>query len=760
MNETAVKIICYALVGLGSLLMVYNIFFYFGFIKRIRSAKSIKCNAFLLYFPFTLLVMFLIGYILVGVLVDPSIFTSLILFGGSIYVFVLLIVIYRIVQRLLDNDTTLRSRYDDLKRNIESLTQSANFTLYVNLTNDLIIERSGKYISDNNWRVDKYSDFLLNLRENLVERISSNDVDLFLPKGLLKCFNEGRTSISEVLLIKWENDYTFVKLSAELVRQPETGSIMAFIVENDYNQEIVNENIINNVLEEQFDLIAYLHGDKYQILTTHEGATLLPPHSSGEYHRYLNDIIKPVIVEENQLELLNSDAILNNLTESKKYEVVISMNDGQTLCYKKYSYYLINEATKYFIMMVSDITKEHQDQIDLNSRLSLALDRAEAATKAKTAFFSNLSHDIRTPMNAIVGYISLAKDEQTIQGIKDYLAKIESSSRHLLSLINDVLDMSRIESGKMELDPIPANIIDMMTVIGDMFSTQMKQKNISFTIDVDDIKNPCVLCDKVRLNRIVINLISNAYKFTKEGGHVALKVSETKCVDGKVYFCISVRDDGIGMSPEFASKVFSGFERERDVKHIQGTGLGLLITKNFVEFMGGTIDVKSEKGQGSEFIINIGFDVCEEKEKDNQRRELDLTKVDFSNVKILLVDDTPINVDLTKLILGKYGFQVQTAENGLIAFETIKNSKEGEYQIILMDAQMPIMDGYEATHEIRNLANPKLANIPIIFLSANAFSEQIQRAFKVGANRHLSKPINVDKLIQTIYTILKEHHYL
>lgn len=387
--------------------------------------------------------------------------------------------------------------------------------------------------------------------------------------------------------------------------------------------------------------------------------------------------------------------------------------------------------------------------------------QAEQSNRAKSTFLSNMSHDIRTPMNAIIGYTTLSQKEPDIPPrVSDYLKKIEASSHHLLALINDVLEMSRIESGKMELEPVKHNIVRGMDEVRDLFATQMETKHLTYTVTADNVKNQWVLCDMNRLNRVLLNLISNAYKFTPEGGSVTVSLTQTGVTGDTASYEIRVRDTGMGMSPEFAAKVFEAYERERTtaVDYIQGTGLGMSITKSIVDLMGGTIDVETQKGKGTEFIIHVAFQIVEEageEVKDSPDGEASALGMDFSKVKILLVEDNEINREIATIILEEAGFQLDTAENGKIAVDKVAASRPDDYQVILMDVQMPVMNGYEATKAIRKLSNPSLANIPIIAMTANAFSEDIQAAKDAGMNSHIAKPIDVPKMLATLEEILR-----
>lgn len=384
--------------------------------------------------------------------------------------------------------------------------------------------------------------------------------------------------------------------------------------------------------------------------------------------------------------------------------------------------------------------------------------QAEQSNRAKSTFLSNMSHDIRTPMNAIIGYTTLIKKEKNLpKQAKEYLDKIEASNKHLLALINDILDMSRIESGKMELDIAKANLVKAMDDVRDLFSTQMVTKSIDYVVTADNVTNKIVMCDVPRLNRVLLNLISNAYKFTPDGGKVKVSLKQVGADENVGFYELRVKDSGMGMTPEFAEKVFEAYERDRTVNNIQGTGLGMAITKSIVELMGGTIEVETELGKGTEFIVKVNFQIVEEEpaKVESDGGEEITPEIDFSKVHLLLVEDNDVNREIATLILSEFGFTLDTAENGKIAVEKIADSKPGTYQAVLMDIQMPVMNGYEATKAIRELEDSELANIPIIAMTANAFTEDIQAAKDAGMNSHIAKPIDIPQMIETLTEVLK-----
>jgi len=388
--------------------------------------------------------------------------------------------------------------------------------------------------------------------------------------------------------------------------------------------------------------------------------------------------------------------------------------------------------------------------------------RAVEGSLAKSQFLFNMSHDIRTPMNAIIGYTELALKEDNTPVVDEYLGKIKSSSNHLLELINDILEMSRIESGKVELDYEPADLGRIFDNIKDLFSEQMNQKKIDFSVYYSQVKNRLIWCDRKNLNRVLLNVLSNAYKFTPEGGTITASVWETSTGNpGYGSYEIRVQDNGIGMSREFADKMFNAFERERTstVSKIEGTGLGLSITKSIIDLMGGTIEVLTAPGNGTEIIFMLKFRLADEKdiEKYHQDEEdkASAENTDFSGRRLLLVEDNEINMEIANMILTQAGFAVETAQNGQIAVDMVKDSQPGYYDAVLMDIQMPVMDGYTAARTIRKLNNPDLADIPILAMTANAFKEDKDAAMESGMQAHIAKPIDIGVLMSTLDNIFK-----
>ncbi len=387
-----------------------------------------------------------------------------------------------------------------------------------------------------------------------------------------------------------------------------------------------------------------------------------------------------------------------------------------------------------------------------------ALKRAEEGSRAKTTFLFNMSHDIRTPMNAILGFAEIAqRSKGDTDKIMDCLEKIRVSGKHLLRLINDVLDMAKIESGKVTLAEDCCNLEECIEKARDILQMEFDKKHLTFRVDTSTVKNKWVYCDCLRINQILFNLLSNAVKFNRQGGSITVTLSQNPCaIREYAAYELRVKDTGIGMSQEFLSHIFEPFEREHTatVSQTQGTGLGMPITKNLVDLMGGTIQVSSEPDKGTEFVLQFTFKLQEQEKKQQSPKET-LSESGFSGKRLLLVEDNVLNMEIAQEMLCEVGFQVETAQNGQIAVEMVQNSAVGYYDAILMDIQMPVMNGYQASQAIRRLENKGLAGIPIIALTANAFDEDKKEALANGMNAHIAKPIDTEVLYETLEDILK-----
>ena len=383
---------------------------------------------------------------------------------------------------------------------------------------------------------------------------------------------------------------------------------------------------------------------------------------------------------------------------------------------------------------------EHQEKV--SERLKAAADEADSANKAKTEFLSHMSHDIRTPINAIMGMTGIAlKNTDNEEKIRDCLSKIDGSSQHLLSLVNDVLDMSRIESGKTVMKEEPFSLRECLNNCSSIISGQLVNRDIALIRDFERIKASAVKGDELHLRQVFINILGNSVKFTPDGGSISFRAWEEDAESGKTIFVFELSDTGIGMSEEFLPKIFEAFSQEEGGSRTtyKGTGLGMAITKSFIDLMGGTVEVESRLNEGTRFIVKVPMEVCELPEEAAAAGE------DYSSLKglkILIAEDNELNAEITQEILEDAGMSAVTAVNGAEAVRMFRESGEGEFAAILMDIMMPEMNGYEATKAIRDLLRPDAATIPIIALSANAYEEDIRMARESGMNAHVAKPVN------------------
>ena len=401
-------------------------------------------------------------------------------------------------------------------------------------------------------------------------------------------------------------------------------------------------------------------------------------------------------------------------------------------------------------------TKAYQASLEQKNReLEIAVRQEAAANRAKRDFLFNMSHDIRTPMNAIIGYTTLAETNLTQPAkVADYLRKISTASQHLLSLINDVLDMSRIESGRVVLEQKPLHLPTLVQDVRDIIQSNITAKGLAFTVDLAGVRDEDVIGDPLRIQRILLNILSNAVKFTPSGGSITLRVVEKS--DAPLRYAeyeFHVRDTGIGMSAEYQKHIYEQFSREETstVSRIQGTGLGMPITKRLVEMMDGSIDLVSAQGQGTEFTVHLRLPLC-----GAPKAEMSVEDPDFAGMRLLVVEDNELNMEITTTVLEEAGFVVEQAVNGQAALEKIATAAPGEYALVLMDIQMPVMDGYEATRRIRALPDPAKAQIPIIAMTANAFAEDRENALAAGMNEHIAKPFDIHTLRWKLAEILKK----
>ncbi len=406
-----------------------------------------------------------------------------------------------------------------------------------------------------------------------------------------------------------------------------------------------------------------------------------------------------------------------------------------------YVVYAITSSKKDMKMM--------EQQAENNIRLEAAAKEAQAANVAKSEFLAHMSHDIRTPINGILGMTHIAmKNRGDVERIDDCINKINGAAEHLLTLINDVLDMSAIENGKVVVSHDAMDLRVLLHNCASIIEGQLLSRHLTFNKLCDDIKHPYIYGDELHLRQVFINILGNAVKFTPDGGTIEMRVKELESDDDKVTYQFEFEDNGIGMSEDFIHKIFDEFSQadKGGRTNYQGTGLGMAISKNFVDLMGGTITVKSELEKGTLFTVVVTFDI----DKNPAQETTFNVSVNLRNMKVLLVEDNELNMEIATEILNEEGIIVVPAENGQIAYDMFVDSKPGDYDVILMDIMMPIMNGYEATKAIRSSNHPLAKTIPIIAMTANAYREDVEQAFDAGMNEHVPKPIDIKYLMSVL----------
>ena len=391
-----------------------------------------------------------------------------------------------------------------------------------------------------------------------------------------------------------------------------------------------------------------------------------------------------------------------------------------------------------------------------NQSLKECVLQAERTSKEKSAFLSHMSHDIRTPLNGIIGMTGIAiKHFDDKDRVLDCLEKIDSSSKHLVALINDILDMSRIESGRMVMNHEQMDIREVINSCALIAESLLAQRKVDFVREFGIFHHPILIGDELHLRQILINILSNAIKFTPDGGKIFFQVKEISAEDGKATYHFEIEDTGIGMKPDFLERIWDSFTQENsgNCSGHKGTGLGMAITKKLVDLMEGVIKVSSKPGVGSKFIVEVRFEtgiMSGFTEKDHKTKNIPKQCARLDGMKVLLVEDSPLNMEIAKFMLEDEGIDVMTAGNGQIAVNIFNNSSVNTFDAVLMDVRMPVMDGLAATKSIRALPRTDAVTVPIIAMTADVYTEDIRRTADAGMNAHLTKPVSPDKLLSIL----------
>ena len=644
----------------------------------------------------------------------------------------------------------------------------------------IFLQENGKAITTDGTklRVDMPSKLLLDLRNGYnIGKLVSLDYNQKKKDGYLVAIPCQEYTINGETYTAIGTLYDHSKLDSMLSVKSYNGNAYLFMLDNDGNITYTNQK--EDKFFRNYFLLKHLKGD--QAITEEEADSLQKKLDGREQGVELLGSDKPYYlgycpIENNNTMLICIveksvvDNVLRDYQKTIVFETILMAGfilllfaglfysiSRRSLAEQKAEYEKRNNEIQTLAMKeMEESNKKLKKAKDITTE---ALQTAENANKAKTDFLSNMSHDIRTPMNAIIGMTSLIRhDAGNKAKVIEYADKIDISSQHLLGIINDVLDMSKIEAGKTVFKYTDFSILDFITELNTIFHSQIDEKNQTLTIIKENIRHEWVNGDQVHLMQIFSNLVSNAVKYTQEGGKIQFLVEECETkssVYAKYRFLVS--DNGMGMSADFKDTIFDAFTRAESsmTNKIQGTGLGMAITKNLVEAMGGTIDVESELGQGSCFEVLIDLRIAEDRfvssaeqaEKDEPAGNV------LKGMRFLCAEDNELNAEILMELLKIEGAECTICENGKRVLEAFEQSAPGDYDMILMDVQMPVMNGYEATKAIRRSSHELAKTIPIIAMTANAFSEDIQHSLAAGMNAHVSKPVEMKVLEKTIRSI-------
>lgn len=606
------------------------------------------------------------------------------------------------------------------------------------------------------------------IKEYIIDLISDKNernifIDSFSKESLYQAFENGMAEKHfEHHLKLGVNNEQWVLTRLDFVQNPVTKDIEAFGHINNINYQKTIHGLINGTISREYDFIAlyYLKTDNYIIVDKYNslGNNVLP-----DFIYNIKNYLRNSISDDNEYlrvcEFFDKERLVDDI--SRNGESIIRYNtcaDEKRNHHKIIRLSFLNSKKNIITISCRDITSIYIEDQKQKAQLFEAIESAEKANKAKSEFLSLVSHDIRTPLNGIMGMLQLASDEKDIRKIKDYIDKASLSSDFLLGLINDLLDLSKMESGKMELSKVDYSYSDMISYINSVVRPICKKKNQKFSIHAKNIF-PYIVVDELRLNQILFNLLSNASKYTQEGGNIQLKIIGEK-IDSEMAICkFIVKDDGIGMTEAFKKVMFDSFSQEKrmNLSVNEGSGLGLSITKNLIEIMGGTITVNSEVDKGTEFEVLLTVSYKEEllDVSNNNKKSKSINEVNFEGKNFLLCEDNEINQEIIIEIMKSVGANVEVADDGLIGLAKYKEKKAGYYSCIFMDIRMPNMDGLQTSKEIRKCKKKDSSSIPIIAMTANAMSKDKMECIEAGMNAFVSKPINIKELYKVMSDVIK-----
>ena len=575
--------------------------------------------------------------------------------------------------------------------------------------------------------------------------------------GMLDSYDAGKREIILEYRRQTGRGLLWVRTRANLLPDPETEDLLAFYYTSDINDEKIRQEVMTKLLNINFETASFLDLQTRQVygLEIRAGAKQPIPYL-GDFDAMNRKYIPIYVYPEDQelcRRVFNLEYLLGQLERNPIYTINYRLQEEHPVkSFRRVAMqvFYLNGERRYLVFGRMDVTEQYEQEAARKKVLEEAAARAERANAAKSDFLARMSHDIRTPLNGILGMTELTLEEPVSPVVESYLRKIRESGEFLLSLVNDILDMSKVESGKLELHPEHYSYRELEKYLKAVIDPLCEAKQIEFNV-INSFTRYTVLVDKLRLNQVLFNLLSNAVKFSPRGGKVELEFANHQVKEGRLELDILIRDHGIGMSEAFQKRLFQPFEQENMDRSAgrQGSGLGLAIVKKLVELMGGTIKLRSTKGRGTQVQLHLPFLIAPEVELKEAAQPVP-ADLDLNGRRILVVEDNAINAEIVLRLLQKKGAAVVVAVDGANAVKQYAEEEQYFFDLVLMDVQMPVLDGLEATRRIRGLRRPDAKTVPIIAMTANAFAEDVQACRAAGMNAHVAKPINIRKFFATL----------
>ena len=664
-------------------------------------------------------------------------------------------------------------KYNRIYKQVAKANPYSLGTYHLDLTKNLCLDGQNRAGISPQEKMEETADCYLKKNVDLISDLvlQKEYTQAFTRKNLLKQFRSGKTEVSAEYPIKTKDGRTvWVAWFINMAQNPVSGDVEAVTYAIDITRRKIEESVVARIAEERYDHISVISPQRrtFTLIRTSGSGNAIVLMQEQDCDSVVREIAENFVLPDDREYFMQHAALdlLLRVMKIKDSETFVfrCLDTEKNIRYKQVQYCWLNSFRTEIMEVQMDITEAYRKQEQQLKKLSDALKMAEQANHAKTEFISRISHDIRTPISAITSMTSFAfQDIDQKEKLLNDLNKIRTSNTFLLSLINDVLDISRIDSGKVMLNPEPYPFEEHSANIRNVLEPMCEEKGLHCVFERRNVNHGVIVADKVRINQITLNLLSNAVKYTPEGGTVSYISDSEDLPDNKVRFGFEIRDTGIGMSPEFQKIMFEPFSQEYDnplrPKGISGTGLGLSIVHKMVELMNGSMTVESSMGKGTIIRCSIVFPDATRDPRYSERLKADEETREDTELfegKVLLVEDNEINMEIALRIIESFGLTADTAENGREAVEQFAKSSTGEYAAVLMDIQMPVMNGYEATMQIRKMHRSDASKVPIIAMTADAFNEARQKGIRAGMDEFVVKPIEPQKLKGIIRAAIKK----